>query len=179
VGVGLLLMAGVDGSSNWTAFLPGFIVSGLGIGMTNPPLLSAAVGVVPPEHSGMASGINTTFRQVGIATGVAGLGAVFQSRIDTKLAELMPGAPSGLGEAVASGGVRAAQGAAPPGSRAEIAADAKIAFAGALNDILLIGAVIAFIGAALAFVLVRERDFVVSPRAEAAQPDEAAEPVTA
>jgi EmrB/QacA subfamily drug resistance transporter len=179
VGVGLFLMHGLSADSEWTALLAGFIVAGIGIGLTNPGIGQAAIAVVEPARAGMASGINTTFRQVGIATGVAGLGAVFQSRIDTKLAELMPGAPSGLGEAVASGGVSAAQGAAPPGSRAEIAADAKIAFAGALNDILLIGAVIAFIGAALAFVLVRERDFVVSPRAEAAQSDKAAEPVTA
>ena len=29
----------------------------------------------------MASGINNTFRQVGIATGIAGLGAIFQSKV--------------------------------------------------------------------------------------------------
>ena len=34
----------------------------------------------------MGSGINSTFRQVGIATGVAGLGAVFQSQVNSKLA---------------------------------------------------------------------------------------------
>ena len=33
-------------------------------------------------------GINSTFRQVGIATGVAALGAVFQARIESKLGEL-------------------------------------------------------------------------------------------
>jgi hypothetical protein len=115
----------------------------------------------------MASGINTTFRQVGIATGVAALGAVFQSRIDTKLGELLPGAPAGLSEVVASGGAEAASRVAPPGSRAEVALDAKIAFAGALNDILLIAAIIAFCGAALGALLVRDRDFVVSPRHEA------------
>ena len=55
----------------------------------------------------MGSGINTTFRQVGIATGVAALGAVFQSRVDSELAEQLPHAPDGLGELVASGGSRA------------------------------------------------------------------------
>jgi hypothetical protein len=49
------------------------------VGLINPPLASAAIGVVPPERSGMASGANSTFRQVGIATGIAALGAVFQS----------------------------------------------------------------------------------------------------
>jgi len=39
--------------------------------MVNPRLASTAVGVVTPERSGMASGVNTTFRQIGIATGIA------------------------------------------------------------------------------------------------------------
>ena len=60
---------------------PGFIVAGIGVGITNPVLASATVSVVPPERSGMATGSSSTFRQVGIATGIAGLGAVFLSQI--------------------------------------------------------------------------------------------------
>ena len=78
---GLLLMATTHADSAWTVLLPGFIVCGLGIGTVNPVLASAAISVVPPQRSGMASGANNTFRQVGIATGIAGLGAVFQSQI--------------------------------------------------------------------------------------------------
>ncbi|HEX4837366.1 MAG TPA: hypothetical protein VFV03_02430, partial [Solirubrobacteraceae bacterium] len=51
---------------------------GVGVGLVNPPLASAAIAVAPPARSGMASGANSTFRQVGIATGIAALGAVFQ-----------------------------------------------------------------------------------------------------
>ena len=61
---------------------PGFLVAGVGVGLINPPLASTAVGVVPPQRAGMASGINITFRQVGIATGIAGLGALFQQLLD-------------------------------------------------------------------------------------------------
>ena len=43
------------------------------------PLASTAVGVVEPARAGMASGINSTLRQVGIATGVAALGAIFSA----------------------------------------------------------------------------------------------------
>jgi EmrB/QacA subfamily drug resistance transporter len=68
VGVGLLLIRGLDASSDWTHMIPGFVVAGLGSGMVNAPLASTAVGVVQPKDAGMASGINTTFRQVGIAT---------------------------------------------------------------------------------------------------------------
>ncbi len=80
VGVSLLLMHGVGAHSSWTTLLAGFIVGGIGIGMVNAPLASAAVSVVEPRQAGMASGINNTFRQVGIATGIAGLGAILQSQ---------------------------------------------------------------------------------------------------
>ncbi|WCB92214.1 Multidrug resistance protein Stp [Baekduia alba] len=81
VGSGLLLMRGLDASSSWTHLIPGFIVAGLGSGMVNPPLASTAIGVVPPQSAGMASGINTTFRQVGIATAIAALGSIFATKM--------------------------------------------------------------------------------------------------
>jgi MFS transporter len=179
VGVGLLLMRGVSIDSGWTTLLAGFLVAGAGIGLTNPGIAQAAIAVVEPARAGMASGINTTFRQVGIATGVAGLGAVFQSRIDSKFSELMPKAPHGLSDAVSSGGSVAAGRVAPPGIRHQVVVDSKIAFVSGFNDILLIAAVLSFVGAALGFLLVRDRDFVAVPGQEPAEPAEAAEPVAA
>ena len=79
VGAGLLLMRGIQVGDDWTHLLPGFIVAGVGAGLVNVPLASTAVGVVEPARAGMASGINSTLRQVGIATGVAALGAIFAS----------------------------------------------------------------------------------------------------
>jgi predicted MFS family arabinose efflux permease len=75
VGIGLFLMGGLHATTPWTHLIPGFIVAGVGTGLVNPPLASTAVGVVEPRRSGMASGINTTFRQVGIATSIAALGS--------------------------------------------------------------------------------------------------------
>jgi hypothetical protein len=160
VGLGLLLMHGIDANSSLSALLPGFLLAGAGIGIANPGIGQAAIAVVPVERAGMGSGINTTFRQAGIATGIAGLGAIFQSRVDSKLAELLPNAPPGLAEAVSSGGSRAAAAAVPPGRRAEVVHAAKIAFVSGFNEILLIGAVICLVGAVLGFALVRPRDFV-------------------
>jgi len=79
VGVSLLLMRGIEPGMDWTHLIPGFIVAGVGAGLVNVPLASTAVGVVEPARAGMASGINSTLRQVGIATGVAALGAIFAS----------------------------------------------------------------------------------------------------
>ena len=85
VGIGLIIMAGLTGGSNWTDLIPGFIVSGLGAGMVNPPLASTAIGVVPPQKAGMASGVNATFRQIGIAAGIAALGSIFNSALQHNL----------------------------------------------------------------------------------------------
>jgi EmrB/QacA subfamily drug resistance transporter len=160
VGVGLLLMHGLDADSSISALLPGFLVAGIGIGITNPGIGQAAIAVVPAAKAGMGSGINTTFRQVGIATGVASLGAVFQSQVDSKLSSLLPNAPPGLAEAVSSGGSRAAATAVPPAQRADVVHAAKVAFVSGFNEILMIGAILSFVGAALGFALVRSSDFV-------------------
>ena len=161
VGIGLLLMHGLAPGSEWTALLAGFVLAGIGIGTTNPGIGQAAIAVVPVEKSGMGSGINTTFRQVGIATGVAGLGAVFQGQVDSKLAEKLPHAPSGLGEVVASGGSRAVRELPlPPALHVKAVHAADVAFVSGMNSILVIGAIICFVGAALGFLLVRSEDFV-------------------
>jgi EmrB/QacA subfamily drug resistance transporter len=166
VGLGLVLMSGINPDDDWTTLLPGFIVAGIGIGCTNPPLATAAIGVVEPRRSGAASGINSTFRQVGIATGIAALGALFQARVTEKLtqalasAPLPPGASDRIGEAVASGGTQAAAGAVPPGARAVVTEAARRAFIDGLNEILIVAAIVAFTGGVLAFALVRSRDFV-------------------
>jgi hypothetical protein len=81
VGIGLMLMHGIGADSSWTHLIPGFVVAGAGSGMVNPPLASTAIGVVEPRDAGMASGINTTFRQVGIATAVAALGSIFATKL--------------------------------------------------------------------------------------------------
>ena len=77
VGAGLLLMRGITAGSSWTHLLPGMIVAGIGAGLVSVPLAATAIGIVQPARAGMASGINTTFRQVGTATGVAALGSIF------------------------------------------------------------------------------------------------------
>jgi hypothetical protein len=173
VGIGLLLMGGIDPEDDWTTLLPGFIVAGIGIGCVNPPLATAAIGVVEPRRSGAASGINSTFRQVGIATGIAALGALFQARVTDKLSEslaglsLPPGAVDRLGEAVVSGGTQSATQAAPPGAHTAVAQAAQSAFIDGLNELLIVAAVVAFTGGVLAFALVRSRDFVARQMAAA------------
>jgi predicted MFS family arabinose efflux permease len=164
VGIGLLLMSGIDADSKWTALLPGFILAGAGVGMVNPSLAQAAVGVVTPQRSGMASGINSTFRQVGIATGIAALGAVFQGLLTSKIARVP-------GEVLATGNPNLVRGV----PRHEYLA----AYSDALSSLFLITAIVAFVCGALALALTRQSDFIVhgAPPAEEAAPE--AEPAAA
>ncbi len=176
VGIALLLMHGVALGDSWTTLLAGFLFAGAGIGMVNPGIAQTAIGVVPPQKAGMASGINNTFRQVGIATGVAALGAVFQSQVSSKLAQLAPpNAPPSFADAVSSGAIHSAVQGAPAGQQAQLTTAANQAFISGFNEIVLIGAIVAIVGAVAGFALVRSRDFVVAPGGEPA----AAEPAAA
>jgi EmrB/QacA subfamily drug resistance transporter len=113
VGAGLLLMRGLDASSDWTHLIPGFLVAGLGSGLVNPPLASTAVGVVEPRFAGMASGINSTFRQVGIATSVAALGTILATHTNGVTGPAAKGAfVSGLNEILLISGLLAIVGGA-------------------------------------------------------------------
>jgi predicted MFS family arabinose efflux permease len=166
VGTGLLLMRGLAVGDDWTALLAGFLVAGGGIGMTNPALATAAIGVVEPRRSGMASGINSTFRQVGIATGIAAWGAIFQHVVASRFTEIAGGAPipDDIADFISFGG------AARSGNEA-LARLGEDAFVHGLNEILLLAAIVAFAGAALSAVLVRPADFVTSREpAGSAQP---------
>lgn len=165
VGVGLLLLIGIEPDSGWTHLIPGMIVAGLGIGMINPPLASTAVGVVTPDRAGMASGVNSTFRQVGIATGIAALGSIFAHQVADELASKLAGTPVAgqsdqIAGAVTGGQVDAVLQAAPEAARPEIARAAVESFVDALNHIGLIAAVIAFVSGVLCLLLIRQRDFV-------------------
>jgi EmrB/QacA subfamily drug resistance transporter len=87
IGTGLALnaiamwsMSRVATDSHWTVLLPGFVIGGIGIGLVNAPLATTAVSTVRVERAGMASGLNNTFRQIGIATGIAALGAIFSAK---------------------------------------------------------------------------------------------------
>jgi EmrB/QacA subfamily drug resistance transporter len=51
--------------------LPGMLMTGTGVGLTLPTLVSAAVAAVPPHRFATGSGIVTMARQVGIVLGVA------------------------------------------------------------------------------------------------------------
>ncbi|MEP6952908.1 MAG: MFS transporter [Solirubrobacteraceae bacterium] len=162
IGGGLLLVAGallsmslVDATSSWTVLLPGFLIAGAGVGLVNAPLGSTAIAVAPPQKAGMASGINSTFRQVGIATGIAAYGALFQHLLASKATGPLARVPA---EALASGQVKLFPVAAQ--------APFRDIYTTSLSELFVIAAIVAFAGAVASFALLRPRDFAPAPVAQ-------------
>jgi len=165
VGGGLLLMAGLDAGSQWTSLLAGFVAGGIGVGLLNPVIADVAVSVVPTERSGMAAGINDTFRQVGIAVGIAAWGAILLGRGADRAAELAAGTPAATGEgprqlveAASAGNLDSALAALPAGAREAAAHAAREGFLAGLNDVLTLAGGLALAGAVAVAWLLRERD---------------------
>jgi EmrB/QacA subfamily drug resistance transporter len=183
VGTGLLLMSGIDAGSDWTTLLGGFLVAGAATGLLNPVIADVAVSVVPREQSGMAAGVNDTFRQVGVAVGIAVWGAIFVGRGADKVGELTAGTPFATGdrphelvEAASSGSLDRALAAVPPGARHAVSNAAREGFLSGLNDILTLGALVSFVGAVLALWLVREREIERQPVEADGEPEQESEP---
>jgi predicted MFS family arabinose efflux permease len=151
---GVAALLAVGPSSGWTVLIPGMVLSGIGIGIANPAIARVGLGVVPPERSGMASGLSNTFRIGGLATGVAALGAVFQQRITTSMSASFGAHAAALGRVISSAGIKAAAHGQP-----KIADAARVAFISGLRSILVIGAIIVALGGVAAACLVRSKDF--------------------
>jgi EmrB/QacA subfamily drug resistance transporter len=162
VAVGMALVVGLDGDSGWGGIAPGFVLAGLGLGAVGAVTAQVALAAVEPDRAGMATGAVNTARQLGVAAGVAVLGALFQGRVPGVFADrlavsgvsLPPGAAKALGDAVAGGaGVRVV----PSGPEASVLTDAiRAASESGLNLVLTTAAVAAAIAAVAATVLIRD-----------------------
>jgi EmrB/QacA subfamily drug resistance transporter len=162
---GILAFLAVGPDSSWTVLIVGMILAGIGIGIANPAIARVGLGVVPPERSGMASGLSNTFRIGGLATGVAALGAVFQQRITSSMSTTVGSSAGTIGRVVSSAGVNAAAHGNP-----KIEDAARVAFASGLRTIFVIGAIIVALGAVAAACLVRSKDFHI-PSTPAPSPE--------
>ncbi len=106
-GLALMLMAGVE--SSWTILLPGLLVTSVGTGLFNPTGSALALNALPDEQSGLASGANDTFRQTGVAVGIAALGTLVPA--DAALGGNLQSYVDGLHNALIASAVIAAAGA--------------------------------------------------------------------
>jgi EmrB/QacA subfamily drug resistance transporter len=80
VGLCCLELSTVSVGSSFWRLLPGFILGGLGMSFVMTPMSAAVMGAAPVDKAGVASGVLNTFRQVGVALGIAITGAIVTNR---------------------------------------------------------------------------------------------------
>lgn len=103
LGVGFLAMrvgAGAEAAS-WKTLLPGSLIAGVGIGLTNSPTTNTTTGSVSPDRAGMASGIDISARLITLAINIAVFGLLLVEGIHAYL-------KATLGEAADTAQLRAA-----------------------------------------------------------------------
>src|SRR5438046_747207 len=80
VAICCLLLSTVTLQSSFWNLLPAFVLGGLGMSFVMTPMSAAAMGAAPVDKAGVASGVLNTFRQVGVALGIAITGAIVVNR---------------------------------------------------------------------------------------------------
>jgi MFS family permease len=101
-------------TSSWTVILPGIMLAGIGTGLFNPAASALALRALPEEQSGLAAGASDTFRQAGIAVGIAALGTLVPS--SAALGGSAEAYVSGLHNALIAAGALAILGAIATGA---------------------------------------------------------------
>jgi EmrB/QacA subfamily drug resistance transporter len=157
---GLLMVAGslfwqghlaVD--TSYSFLVGAFVLMGLGMGLVMSPMSTAAMNAVDPAKAGVASGIVSMSRMVGGTFGVAAMGALITGLGKSRLDDLLPTMPAGqrqqLADSLGAGGSTRATG--PVGDAV------REAYVYALNNGLRIGAVVAAVGAVVAWLLIADR----------------------
>jgi EmrB/QacA subfamily drug resistance transporter len=77
---GLFLLSRLGADSGFAILLIGLMLAGLGIGLTTAPVTAAALDFAPPEAAGVRAGILNTSRMIGLAIGIALMGAIVTAR---------------------------------------------------------------------------------------------------
>ncbi|MDQ0348643.1 MFS transporter [Ancylobacter vacuolatus] len=110
IGLGFMLMklGSSAGNSNWLTMLPGCILAGVGLGLTNTPVTNTTTGAVPAARSGMASGIDMSARMISLAINIPIMGFILVEGVLSSLRKSLPidtDAPSlrSLAETIAAG----------------------------------------------------------------------------
>jgi len=101
------------GGSYVDDLLPGFLLTGVGIGFSFVPISIAALAGVRNSEAGLASGLFNTSQQIGGALGIAALSTIATSRTDNAVASgtsLPDALVDGFSVAFAAGVVVAALG---------------------------------------------------------------------
>jgi predicted MFS family arabinose efflux permease len=173
IATAFVVLAQLDASSGYLAFLGGLAIFGIGMALSSTPATTAIVSSLPVAKQGVASAMNDTTREVGSALGIALLGSMYssgyQSSVDTAVAQLPAGAGHAVSESAAAGLQVAHQIGGDAG--AQLAGAVRVAFMDGLGSALTIGAVVLVAAAALIFAIAPRRAAVATAAADADERD--------
>jgi EmrB/QacA subfamily drug resistance transporter len=117
IGLGLLLMrfGSAAAHADWLTMLPGCLIAGTGLGLTNTPVTNTTTGSVSSDRAGMASGIDISARMISLAVNIAIMGFILAGGVaavlqDAEPASLDPSALRRLAESIAAGTTQALPG---------------------------------------------------------------------
>jgi MFS family permease len=152
VGFALLALPGSSGSY-WSTFLPGMLVTGLGMAISVAPLTATVMGAVDDRHAGAASGVNNAAARIAGLLAVAALGAlavgVFGHALEARL-EILE-LPSQLREAMLAQAPRLADARVPDavqdGLRVQLQQAMDDSFVTSFRIAMLVAAALALAGA--------------------------------
>jgi EmrB/QacA subfamily drug resistance transporter len=93
IGAGFFLMkiGSAASHASWLTMLPGCLVAGIGLGITNTPVTNTTTGSVSSDRAGMASGIDMSARMVSLAINIAMLGFILGSGVLAHLKDALSG----------------------------------------------------------------------------------------
>jgi hypothetical protein len=99
IGVGFMLMwyAGSIADTSWLGVLPGALLTGVGLGLTNTPVTNTTTGSVSSDRAGMASGIDLSVRLISLAINIAVMGFILIEGIASYLNTALVGAADANG----------------------------------------------------------------------------------
>ncbi|MER9600851.1 MULTISPECIES: MFS transporter [unclassified Mesorhizobium] len=109
IGVGFILMkfGSAAAQPDWLTMLPGCLIAGMGLGITNTPVTNTTTGSVSSDRAGMASGIDMSARMVSLAVNIAVMGFILASGVLAHLRHALPDLDAAqlrlLAEAIAAG----------------------------------------------------------------------------
>jgi EmrB/QacA subfamily drug resistance transporter len=107
IGLGFFLMRygiGAD-HAGWITVLPGALLAGAGLGLTNTPVTNTTTSSLPEAQAGMASGIDMSARLITLAINIAVMGVILVQGIYAYMTEAHPGAFPGAISGAISGSV--------------------------------------------------------------------------
>src|ERR1700744_108395 len=108
IGLGFILMkfGGSVDHVNGLTMLPGCVLAGIGLGLTNTPVTNTTTGSVPSTRAGMASGIDMSARLITLAINIALMGFILVEGVVSYLKHALPGSfnnPRALAERISAG----------------------------------------------------------------------------